>query len=50
MLVDTETPASVVTTLKEVLDPWFEARPTELKPDPTVSRQLPLGDVSCVMM
>ena len=40
MLVDTDTPASVVTALKEVLDPWFEARPTELRPDPTVNFQL----------
>lgn len=36
VLVDTNTPASVATSLKAVLDPWFEARATELKPDPTV--------------
>lgn len=37
VLVDTDTPGEVCTVLKEILDPWFEARSTELRPDPTVA-------------
>lgn len=37
VLVDTDTPGEVCTALKEILDPWFEARSTELRPDPTVA-------------